>query len=149
MARPDEITLQIRRVVDAPRSAVFSAFVDPATLARWWGPHGVTAVSVLMDAKAGGSYRIAMRPAEGEMFHLTGEFREVRPPSRLVYTFRWEPPDSEDVETTAVLGFDDLGSSTAINLTQKPFATERRRALHEVGWSESLDRLEALLSPAR
>jgi uncharacterized protein YndB with AHSA1/START domain len=34
-----------------------------------------------------------MEPPEGEPFHLSGEYLEVQPPSRLANTFRWEPPD--------------------------------------------------------
>jgi uncharacterized protein YndB with AHSA1/START domain len=43
----------------------------------------------------GGAYRIAMQPPEGELFHLVGEYVEVRSPPRLAYTFRWEPTDPD------------------------------------------------------
>jgi uncharacterized protein YndB with AHSA1/START domain len=89
-----------------------------------------------------------MQPPEGDPFHLTGEFREVDPPTRLAYTFRWEPPDPDDVETLAELTFRDLGGSTGVTLRQGPFKTEARRALHRDGWTESFDRLEALVSQA-
>lgn len=145
MTRRDEMTLHMRRIIDADRAAVFAAFTDPDQLARWWGPRGFTAPSVAIDAQVGGRYRIAMQPPEGDVFHLTGEFRQVSPPSRLVYTFRWEPPDVEDVETVVSLGLEDLGRRTALDLTHGVFATEERRALHAEGWSESLDGLEALM----
>jgi uncharacterized protein YndB with AHSA1/START domain len=59
-----------------------------------------------------------MQPPEGDPFHLTGEFREVDPPTRLAYTFRWEPPDPDDVETLAEFTFRDLGGSTGVTLRQ-------------------------------
>ena len=41
----------------------------------------------------------------GDLFHLTGEFREVDPASRLVYTFVWELPDPDDREMVVTLSF--------------------------------------------
>jgi uncharacterized protein YndB with AHSA1/START domain len=82
----------------------------------------------------------------GDLFHLTGEFREVDPPSRLAYTFVWEPPDPDDRETIVTLSFRDVNGSTEVNFTQGVFATMQRRALHEQGWMESFERLQELLS---
>ncbi|MDP8993047.1 MAG: SRPBCC domain-containing protein [Actinomycetota bacterium] len=87
-----------------------------------------------------------MQPPEGEAFYLTGEFREVAPPTRLAYTFRWEDPDPDDVETMVDLSFRDLGGSTEVLLAQGPFKTEARRALHRDGWADTFDKLEDQLS---
>ena len=87
-----------------------------------------------------------MQPPDGESFHLRGEFSEVDPPRRLVYTFEWEEPDPEDQETMVTLSFLDHREGTKLVLEQGPFATEARRALHEGGWTESLERLEQSLT---
>ena len=87
-----------------------------------------------------------MQPPEGDAFYLAGEFRAVDPPRRLSFTFRWEEPDPDDVENVAELVFRDAGESTELALAQGPFRTEARRALHHDGWSDSLHKLEALLS---
>jgi uncharacterized protein YndB with AHSA1/START domain len=134
------------RVLRAPRSRVFAAFTEPEELAKWWGPRGFTAPSIEIDLRIGGSYRIAMQPPEGDLFYLTGEFREIDPPARLAYTFRWEDPTPDDRETLVTLSFRDLGESTELVFAQGTFAAERRRALHEQGWSDGLDRLQALIS---
>jgi hypothetical protein len=63
-----------------------------------------------------------------------------------VYSFRWEDPDPEDRETVVTVSLRDLGESTEFDLVQTGFATERRRALHEAGWTDSLDRLEQVLA---
>jgi uncharacterized protein YndB with AHSA1/START domain len=139
------LLLDLTRVVQADRPAVFRAFTTPDELARWWGPEGFTVRSLDFDARVGESYRIDMQPPDGEPFRLTGAFREVDPPVRLAYTFAWEPPDPDDVETLVELSFRDLGESTEIGLTQGPFQTEPRRDLHRDGWTESLDRLERML----
>lgn len=139
-----ELTLHLERVLPAPRSLVFRAHTEPGELAKWWGPKGFTAPSVHLDLRVGGSYRIAMQPPGGDLFYLSGQFREVDPPSRLAFTFRWEDPDPEDRETVVTISLGDLGESTELIVDQGVFATERRLALHTQGWTEGLDRLQAL-----
>ena len=138
----------MKRVLPAPRARVFRAFTEPDELAKWWGPKGFTAPSVELDLRLGGNYRIAMQPPDGDLFYLSGEFREVDPPAQLAYTFRWEDPDPDDQETVVTLAFGDLGGSTELVVTQRAFATEGRRALHDQGWTDSLDRLQDLMSQA-
>jgi uncharacterized protein YndB with AHSA1/START domain len=140
------LTLHMTRVLPAPPARVFRALTEPGDLARWWGPNGFTTPGIAIDLRVGGAYRFAMQPPEGALFHLTGEFREVEPPARLSYSFRWEEPDPEDVETLVTLSLRDLGDATELTFTQGAFATERRRALHEGGWSEGLVRLERVLA---
>jgi uncharacterized protein YndB with AHSA1/START domain len=142
----DELVLEIERVLPAAPAVVFNAFVDPSELARWWGPAGFTIPSLSFPARVGGGYRIEMQPPTGDPFALTGEFQEVDPCARLTYTFRWEDPDPDDVETLVRLSFRDLGDSTEVSLDQRIFKTEARLALHRDGWTDSFDKLERLLS---
>jgi uncharacterized protein YndB with AHSA1/START domain len=145
-AQPAELTLEMTRVLPAALAVVFGAFSDANELAKWWGPQGFTTPSLEFDPRVGESYRIEMQPPEGDPFHLTGEFREVDPPARLVFTFAWEPPDPDDVESQVSLAFRSLGGSTEVALTQGPFKTEERRTLHRDGWTDALDKLEALVA---
>jgi uncharacterized protein YndB with AHSA1/START domain len=141
-----DVILEMKRVLPAAPSVVFGAFSEPNELAKWWGPAGFTTPSMEFEPRVGGTYRIEMQPPEGDSFYLTGEFREVDPPARLSYTFIWEDPDPDDVETLVGLSFRDLGGSTEVALTQGPFKTEARRALHHDGWTDSFDKLERLLA---
>ena len=138
--------LEMERVLPAAPAVVFAAFADPNELVKWWGPAGFTIPSLRFEARVGESYRIEMQPPEGDAFHLTGEFRQVDPPARLAYTFVWEDPDPDDVETRVALSFRDLGESTQVVFTQGPFKTEARRALHRDGWSDGFDKLDRLIS---
>ena len=142
------LTLAASRVVPGAPSVVFALFTDPLALAKWWGPQGFSIPSLVFDARAGHTYRIEMQPPEGDAFYLAGEFRAVDTPSRLTFTFRWEDPDPDDVETVADLTFTDRDGSTEVSLTQGPFKTEERLALHRGGWGDSFDKLEPLLRGA-
>ena len=138
--------LEMKRVLPVAPAVVFAAFTDPAELAKWWGPEGFTIPSLEFQARVGGRYWIEMQPRAGDPFNLTGELREVAPPTRLVYTFAWEDPDPDDAETLVSLSFRKTGDSTKVALTQGPFKTEARRALHRDGWADSFDKLEQLIS---
>jgi uncharacterized protein YndB with AHSA1/START domain len=148
MTADDGLALRLKRLVPAPRAVVYRALSDPGELAKWWGPRGFTAPSVEFDPRVGGSYRIAMQPPDGDLFHLSGEFRQVNRPARLAYTFRWHPPAPDDRQTVVTLSLQARGERTEVVLTQGEFATEERRALHEGGWTDSFGRLEQLLAAA-
>ena len=145
MTPSDGLVLRLNRVLPAPRAVLYRALTDPEELAKWWGPRGFTAPSVEFDPRVGNSYRIAMQPPDGDLFHLSGEFREVDPPARIAYTFRYDRPDPDDRETLVTLALQDRGEETEILFTQGEFATEARRTLHEGGWTDSFERLERLL----
>jgi len=142
VVEPHGLTLEIKRVLPAPPAIVFRAFSASDELAEWWGPEGFSVPSLEFEPRAGAGYRIEMQPPEGDRFYLTGEFREVDPPAKLAYTFVWEDPDPDDVETTVELSFRDLGDSTEVALSQGAFKTDARRELHRNGWTDSFDKLE-------
>jgi uncharacterized protein YndB with AHSA1/START domain len=137
--------LELACVLPAPRERVFAALTRPEDLARWWGPRGFTTPEIELDLRVGGRYRFTMQPPDGERFHLSGEFLEVDPPERLTYTFRWDEPAPGDRETVVTLSLGAAGGGTELALWQGEFATEQRLALHQGGWTDSLDKLSAML----
>jgi len=140
-----EITLNLRRIFKAPRKRVFRAWTDPEELKKWWGPEGYATPSAEVDLRVGGKYRLGMRKLpDGEIFYLSGIYREVRPPERLVYTWRWEA-QPEHGETLVTVEFREVGDSTEVVLTHERFPTETARDDHNRGWSGCLDRLAKLL----
>jgi uncharacterized protein YndB with AHSA1/START domain len=143
-----QLTIKLSVSVQASPQRVFDAMTDPEQVAEWWGPVGFTCPAVSLDPRVGGAYRIAMQPPEGELFHLAGEYLEVESPSRLAYTFRWEPPDPDDRETVVRLLLHERNGATEVELTQGRFATEARRELHRAGWTDTLARLASHLASA-
>jgi uncharacterized protein YndB with AHSA1/START domain len=145
----DGLSLELTRLFPAPRARVFEFIAGAALLAEWWGPRGFSIPSIDFVPRVGGTYRIEMQPPEGDAFALTGTFREVDIPSRLAFTFEWEPGDPDDVETVARLALEATDDSTRVQLRQGPFKTEARRALHRDGWTESFDKLAELVTERR
>ncbi len=138
-------TLLIKRTFQAPREKVFAAWTGAETLKKWWGTEGHTVPSVEMDVSPGGKYRVEMRTDEGESFYLNGAFVEIRPPERLVFTFRWERGEWDYPETLVSIDFSGEGDETTVTLTHEGFPDENMRDEHHGGWDECLDNLGAYL----
>jgi uncharacterized protein YndB with AHSA1/START domain len=145
VSRQTGLFLELSRSLPAPPERVFAALARPVDVARWWGPRLFTTPEIEVDLRVGGRFRFTMQPPDGDRFHLSGEFLEIDPPSRLAYTFRWDEPAPDDRETVVTLTLDDVGEGTGLTLRQGEFATEERLALHRNGWTDSLDKLFALL----
>jgi uncharacterized protein YndB with AHSA1/START domain len=141
--------LELTRTLPASRDRVFDCFADAALLVRWWGPQGFTIPSADFTPRVGATYRIEMQPPAGPAFRLTGTFRELDVPSRLAFSFEWDPPDPDDQATVATLSLRAVDDSTEVHLSQGPFKTEARRRLHRDGWTESLDKLRDLVAAQR
>ena len=141
----------LERVIDAPREMVFKAWTDEEQMARWWGPHGFTNPVCQLDVRPGGAIRIDMTDADGAVYPMTGEFKEIVSPERLVFSaFAFDgQSDEPGLEALTTVTFADLGGKT--KLTVKSVVVNVRvefleaLAGMEEGWSQSLERLEALL----
>ena len=139
------MTLIIKRTFQAPREKVFAAWTQAEALKQWWGTEGHTVPSVEMDLAVGGKYRVEMRTDEGESFYLNGEFIEISPPERLVFTFRWERGEWDYPETLVSIDFTGEGDATAVVLTHEGFPDENMRDEHHGGWNECLENLHGYL----
>ena len=137
--------LRMTRVLPAGREEVWRAMTDPGMVPEWFGPKGFSSPGVEFEPRVGERFRIAMQPPDGDPFHLDGEFREVETPSRLSYTFLWDPPHPDDRETVVTLSLEEGGPETVVTFAQGEFATVELLELHRDGWSDSFDRLEELL----
>jgi uncharacterized protein YndB with AHSA1/START domain len=139
--------LTITRVFDAPRALVFKLWSEPAHLARWWGPHGWNVASVVMDFRAGGAWKVCLRSADGLDFWMGGEYREIRAPERLVFSFKWDAAHGKaKLDTVATITLTEQGGKTRLDLHQAPFAALDARASHQGGWGDTFDRLAAYLA---
>ncbi|WP_343685065.1 SRPBCC family protein [Asticcacaulis sp.] len=96
----------IHRRFAAPARIVFEAYTRADLVARWWAPNalGVEIVSTEADVRKGGRFRYVIRPRGGEPIGFNGEYREVTPHSRIVYSQVYEPmADLGEVVITVTL----------------------------------------------
>ena len=143
---------QMTRVFAAPRDLVYQAYTDPAHIPHWWGPREVTTVVDVMDVRPGGAWRFIQHHADGSQFAFRGEYREVAPPERLVYTFGAEftYPGMPRQEVPEALTFEEHDGTTLL-IAQWSFQSVQDRdglinSGAEGGMRESWDRLAAHLA---
>jgi uncharacterized protein YndB with AHSA1/START domain len=146
-----EQAVRVTRTIRASRHRVYRAWTDPELLMRWFiEPDGDMRV-VEMDLRAGGHYRLEGKIGD-RPWAVWGTFREVTPPSKLVYTWSWEndPALGEPLASGTVVQveFHERGSETEVVVTHEGFATERARSEHNAGWIGCLDRLAAIAENA-
>lgn len=140
----------VNRVLDAPPSAVWRAWLDPEQLPEWWGSAGVTVRpgSVEVDARAGGAFRLTMLAGEVEV-PMNGRFLQVVPLDRLVFD-EPEPcmPEMDEVFTVVTFA-EGSGGRTRLGFHMTMTTTEQIRVLSQDGWGETFDRLAAHLASVR
>jgi uncharacterized protein YndB with AHSA1/START domain len=146
----------IARAFDAPARIVFEAWTNPELVSRWWAPRalGVSVVTCEADVRVGGRYRYVFRPAGAGEMAFSGEYLEVTPPSRLVYTQVFEPTASgaqpEDQAIVVTVTFEERDGRT--HLVSRSLCPSRdvRDAIiasgMERGMRESMQQLEVLLT---
>lgn len=122
--------------IDASPETVWEFLVDPAKVTLWMGE------SVEYDPRPGGIMRLGVVPGRTAL----GEFVEIDPPRRLVYTFGWEPqgdtpaavpPGTSNVEFELT----PTGGSTHVKFVHRDLPTAASADSHAEGWDHYLQRL--------
>lgn len=143
-------TLQMQRTFDAPRALVWRAWTSPETMVLWLGPVEWPAVHVSQDLQVGGAWRACLRsPDTGQDLWQGGVYREIVPPERLVFTFKWDESheDGPPVETLVTVVFHETADGqTRMEFTHEGLKSEQSLTGHKHGWSSSMDRLAAFLA---
>ena len=144
----------ITRVFDAPARVLFKAFSTPEHLKRWFGPKGWPLTLCEMDFRAGGRYRFAMTGPDGKQGPpFGGEYLEIVPNRKIVYTNAFEMPDTESMVVTITFDEDEKSGQTTLTI-HTLFASVAMRNAHlgmgyEQGLGSMLDQLADVAAESR
>ena len=129
----DTTRIEQKIKIEARPETVFSFLTDPAKLAMWQGQH------VAVDVTPGGMHRIVVR--DGRV--MRGEYLEVTPPTRLVYTFGWEGDDNPVAAGSTTVTYDLVpdGDGTMLTLTHTGLPDDEAANMHAMGWEHYMVRL--------
>jgi uncharacterized protein YndB with AHSA1/START domain len=143
---PSDREIRMTRLFDAPRALVFEAMTKPEHIRQWWGNlgDGYSVPVCEVDLRLGGKWRFTNRTPKGELATFYGEYREVAPPERVVFTEIFEPfPDAESVVTALLT---EEGGKTRLTATVAYPSREVRDMVQATGMERgaalSYDRLE-------
>ena len=156
---PATQSVVIERTLDAPVDLVWQMWTEAEHFAAWYGPMGATIPTAQMDVTPGGRRLICMEMAgpEGTMqMWFTGEYVEIEPTTRLVYTEAMAdadgnvlPPEAmgmpagAPMETRVIVELEDLGGTTRMVMTHEGVPADSPGAQ---GWQMAIDKLEARLA---
>jgi uncharacterized protein YndB with AHSA1/START domain len=140
--------LVLTRVLGAPGATVFKAWTDPRRFAQWWGPHGFTNPVCELDVRPGGAMRVHMRAPDGTVYPMTGTYREVVEPDRLVFTSAALDAEGTPLfEVSNAVTLVEGGGQTTLTLRVRVVEATPAAAPYlsgmEAGWRETLERLAA------
>jgi uncharacterized protein YndB with AHSA1/START domain len=137
------LSLKVSRLIKAPRERVFAAWTTADQLVQWLGGGSPKLISASIDVRVGGDYRLKATGGHCEM-DMVGQFREVKPPERLVFT--WSVgnclPEYKGMQTIVTVELTEQKGGTLVQLTHEGFVDAEIRDRHDKGWNASFDVLE-------
>lgn len=139
-----QFAVALERVIAAPRSKVYRAWLDPALLARWMGPDDFSVTVATVDERVGGVHQVEMLDNEGGHHTFVSVIEELVLDERIVFTFKFDP---EAQETKLTVTFRDTeGGGTALRLEHERITMEGTLDTQSVnvGWGQTLAKLQAL-----
>jgi uncharacterized protein YndB with AHSA1/START domain len=143
----EKLSVEIKRVIKAPRDRVYAAWTDPRQLKQWFGPESVQTNELIADARVGGKFRWDLTNSEGEPMTVHGEYRELQPGKKIVFTWQWEDDETwEDHISIVSVELYDREGGTELRLTHEQLPNKDSRDGHTRGWNSALDKLEKFLS---
>src|SRR6266496_3000413 len=139
----EKLSLEIKRLIKAPRDRVYAAWTDPAQMKQWFGPENVQTRDLIADAQVGGTFRWDLTNSEGEEMTIRGDYRELQPGKKIVFT--WQLADDEDWEnhiSVVTVELSDRDGGTEVRLIHEKLPSEESRDRHNEGWNSVLEKLE-------
>lgn len=133
--------LALKRRLKAPPEKVYQAWTQPEQMIRWWGATGHRTPIAETDLRIGGRFRVQFWTPDGEHHSVSGVYRRIEPPTKLVFSWAWQSTPERESQVTIDLEPDSDG--TILTLTHEQFFDEKARDDHRGGWTVALDRLEA------
>ena len=147
MAESEKLSLETKRFIRASRDRVYAAWTDPAQLRQWFGPENVETRNLIADVRVEGQFRWELTDPEGKEMTISGEYREVHPGKKIVFT--WQLQEAEDWKnhsSIVTVEFFDREGGTEIRLIHEKLPNEASRDDHTQGWNSVLDKLEKFVS---
>lgn len=148
-----EKSIVLHRTFDAPRELLFELFTRPEHLNRWWGPEQFTARGAEVDLRVGGGWKVMMCNDQFGDSWVDGEYVEITPPSKLVFTSNARGPDGTPLlEGLTVVEFAEADGKTRLTLTataRGPAFMEPALGGMEQGWNEQIDKLGRYAADSR
>jgi uncharacterized protein YndB with AHSA1/START domain len=143
----EKTSLEITRFIKAPPARVYKAWTDPAELQLWFGPENVRTINIAAEVRVGGKYCWNLVNQDGEQMSSRGEYRELVPERKVVFTWKWDDDEAwENHDSVVTVEFLARDGGTEVKLTHEKLPSTESRDRHNEGWNSVLDRLEKFVT---
>jgi uncharacterized protein YndB with AHSA1/START domain len=140
-------TVRLHRVIAAKPEKVYRAFLEPDAVASWLPPYGFLCTVHELEAEVGGTFRMSFRNfTTGNGHSFGGEYVELVPGERLVYTDRFDDPNLPgEMKVTVELKAVSVGTEMTVVQDGVPDVIPLEACY--LGWQDSLRKLAKLVEP--
>jgi uncharacterized protein YndB with AHSA1/START domain len=140
--------LKIHRVVKAPPARVYKAFTDAAAMSKWISPNGFTCTVNHMDVQVGGTFKMLfLNFSTGHVHSFGGEYLELKPNEKLIYTDKFDDPNLPGTIVVTVL-MKEVICGTDLIVTQEGIPDAIPLEMCYLGWQDSMRQLMELVETA-
>ncbi|MDE2304001.1 MAG: SRPBCC family protein [Gammaproteobacteria bacterium] len=140
-------TVRLHRVIKTRPEKIYRAFLEADAIAQWLPPNGFTCTVHRLEARVGGEHRLSFRNfTSGHVHSFGGEYLELKPNERLVYTDRFDDPGLP-AEIVVTVTLRPVSHGTELEILQEGLPEQIPLAACYLGWQDSLDHLERLVEP--
>jgi uncharacterized protein YndB with AHSA1/START domain len=134
-------TFRVSKTISAPVDRVYKAWTDPNAIKVWFGCEAVKESEITQDLRVGGKYSYLTKSADGRTTILEGEFKEVVPNKKLVYTWTNNSIEFPAKNTIVTIEFVAIGNETEVRIKHSNFALAKSAEGHNAGWGQALESL--------
>jgi uncharacterized protein YndB with AHSA1/START domain len=151
----DATSYTVIREIPFSAEKIYQAWTDEQQIPQWYGPVGMNTKegSVSSDARVGGNWSATVVDPQGGQHQFTGEYHEVVPNQKLVYTLDYSNPDMpnmpkypDGVHEVVTLTIEDKGASSVLTFTQNGFLPAAQIPYAQAGMESYFDSLVNFLS---
>ena len=140
-------TVKLHRVLKTKPERLYRAFLDAAALAKWLPPYGFTCTVHHLDAKVGGTFKMSFTNfTSGNGHSFGGEYLELKPSEKIVYTDKFDDPNLPGSMKTTV-SIKAVSAGVELNVVQEGIPEAIPVEMCYLGWQESLAQLKRLVEP--
>ena len=140
-------TVRLHRVLRGKAERVYRAFLDADAMAKWLPPYGFTCKVHHLDARVGGTYKASFTNfSTGNGHSFGGEYRELVPSEKIVYTDKFDDPNLPG-EMRTTITFKAVSCGTELSVVQEGIPEAIPVEMCYLGWQESLMQLATLVDP--
>lgn len=141
----ENYSLTMKRSFNAPKQAVYDAWIKSDALKSWFAPSSEMETLVhTLEPHVGGKYKIEMIEPDGKTHLIHGEYVELNPHDQLVFTWEWES-DTQNVNSLVTIDLVDNNGVTELELTHEKLASKELVEVHTFGWTGCIAQLEVFM----